>query len=111
MFDVFPLNDSTANVAQSDELLQRQFDIIGVSSSVHRRKMSGNKHLLGANKIVLNNIGSKTLFNTISSTQNQLIISCRVVRVYPVYKVELLGCLVNVLQANLDYLCFIFPSK
>jgi hypothetical protein len=31
LFDVFPLNDSTANVAQSDELLQRQFDVIGVS--------------------------------------------------------------------------------
>ncbi|CAB3996367.1 Condensin-2 complex subunit G2, partial [Paramuricea clavata] len=29
LFDVFPLNDSTANVAQSDELLQRQFDVIG----------------------------------------------------------------------------------
>jgi hypothetical protein len=32
LFDVFPLNDSTANVAQSDELLQRQFDVIGVST-------------------------------------------------------------------------------
>ena len=34
LFDVFPLNDSNANVAQSDELLQRQFDVIGVSISL-----------------------------------------------------------------------------
>ena len=33
LFDVFPLNDSTANIAQSDELLQRQFDVIGVSTA------------------------------------------------------------------------------
>ncbi|XP_028391007.1 condensin-2 complex subunit G2-like [Dendronephthya gigantea] len=28
LFDVFPLNNSNANVAQSDELLQRQFEVI-----------------------------------------------------------------------------------
>ena len=35
LFDVFPLNDLNANVAQSDELLQRQFDVIGVSNITH----------------------------------------------------------------------------
>lgn len=30
-FDVFPLNDSTDNIARCNELLQRQFDVIVVS--------------------------------------------------------------------------------
>lgn len=31
LFDAFPLQDSDANAAQTDQLMQRQFDVIGVS--------------------------------------------------------------------------------